>query len=149
MIAKSKLENHFGNIKKSRFEELATQWEAEKSWKEKSQHIALELLDFLDENNLTQKAFAKLMGVSPQVINKWLKGQENFTLETIGKMETILQRHLIEVGTRSTESAIMMEELEPIATNYSWNKFPASTYFKPSAKIVPIAREYNSKVYGC
>jgi hypothetical protein len=36
------------------------------------------------------------MGCSPQYVNKLLKGSENLTLETICKMEKVLQIKLIE-----------------------------------------------------
>ena len=92
-----KLESHFGPIEESQFLEKALQWEKEIPWKERSQDIALELWEYLDDKELTQKAFAQKMGVSPQVVSKWLKGQENFTLETISKLEAAIERNLIQV----------------------------------------------------
>jgi transcriptional regulator with XRE-family HTH domain len=65
------------------------------SWIEKSQLIALKILRTLRLKGLTQKDFAKQMAVSPQVVNKWLKGSENFTLQTICKIEDILGMSLL------------------------------------------------------
>ncbi len=147
MINKSTLETHFGNIKKSNFIELATQWQSEKNWKQKSQHIALELLDYLDVNNLTQKAFAQMMGVSPQAINKWLKGQENFTLETISKLEAVMKRNLIEIISTPTHTEMVMEEFDGVKEKYSWTNLPQQSNYK-MAKVVAIRSTYDAKLKG-
>lgn len=147
MTNKSTLENHFGKIKKSRFEELATQWEAEKTWKQNSQHIAIELSEFLDDNNLTQKAFAEQMGLSPQVINKWLKGQENFTLETIGKLEAVMKRSLIEVVNSGVSTEVRMEEIVIKKFEYVKPLEPQNANFK-TAKLIIMSKAYNNKCKG-
>ena len=46
---------------------------------------------------MTQKKLAEIVGVSPQYINKVVKGRENLTLETIVKMEKALGIALIEI----------------------------------------------------
>ena len=46
---------------------------------------------------MTQRKLAEKMGVSPQYINKVVKGKENLTLETIAKIEDVLGITLIEV----------------------------------------------------
>jgi transcriptional regulator with XRE-family HTH domain len=148
MNNKSVLEKYFGEIKESKFIELATQWEAEKIWKEKSQHIALELLDFLDENNLTQKAFAAMMGISPQAVNKWLKGQENFTLETIAKLEAVMKRNLIEIVTNTATTEIVMEESATITEKYTRPANYQNSNFT-TAKIIKMHSDYYVKTKGC
>ena len=55
-----------------------------------SQFIAIKVLKRLDELGWSQKDFAIKMGVSPQHINKLVKGQENITLETQQKIQSIL-----------------------------------------------------------
>lgn len=60
------------------------------SWLKHSQKIALKVLATLKEQGLSQKDLAERMQVSPQIVNRWVKGQENFTLETIGKIEKAL-----------------------------------------------------------
>jgi transcriptional regulator with XRE-family HTH domain len=91
------LERIFGSIKGSDWKK-----EAEKKYQnpktlKRSQAIAIEILDYLHHNKVTQKEFASQLGVSPQLINKWLKGSENFTLETIEKIERVLGFDLIEL----------------------------------------------------
>jgi hypothetical protein len=55
-----------------------------------SQHIALRILERLEELKWTQKEFALKMGVTPQYVNKILKGKENFTLETLVLLQSTL-----------------------------------------------------------
>lgn len=82
-------------------------WQAEaqyradnKTWLRRSQAISLAILRRLRELKITQKDLAERMKVSPQQINKWVKGTENFRLETISKLEEALQFELIDiVGT--------------------------------------------------
>lgn len=55
-----------------------------------SQKIALKILSKLEELNWTQKDLAREMSVSPQHINKIVKGKENFSIDTQIKLQTIL-----------------------------------------------------------
>ena len=71
-----------------------------KSWLRYSQHIAMLMLDKMEELNMTQKQLAELMGCSQQYVSKVLKGQENLSLETLSKIEDCL------------EISILQEELE-------------------------------------
>jgi len=64
-------------------------------WIKRSQAIALMVLSILKERGMSQKELASKMGISPQQVNKWLKGNENFTFETISKIEEALQTELI------------------------------------------------------
>lgn len=52
-----------------------------------SHQIALAILERLDTLDWSQKQLADTMGVSPQQVNKWVKGGENFTMETLVKLE--------------------------------------------------------------
>ncbi|MCF0069134.1 helix-turn-helix transcriptional regulator [Dyadobacter sp. CY261] len=65
-------------------------------WLQISFEIATAVLSALGKKDMTQRELAKLMGCSPQYVNKILKGSENLTLETICKLEKVLQIKLIE-----------------------------------------------------
>ena len=108
----------------------------------------MELLDYLDENNLTQKAFAERMGLSPQAINKWLKGQENFTLETIAKLEAVMQKKLIQTVTNSSANEMVMEESKTIKQEYSKPALYQNSNFT-TAKVIAMHGDYNIKTKGC
>lgn len=60
-----------------------------------SQRIAIKVLIRLDELGWTQKKLAEIMEVSPQQVNKIVKGNENLTLETIVKLQNMLNVPLL------------------------------------------------------
>ena len=67
-----------------------------KKWLSYSSNIALRVLAALEESEqMTQKTLAEMVGVSPQYINKVLKGQENLSLQTIAKLSEALNMELI------------------------------------------------------
>lgn len=59
-------------------------------WLERSSKIALLILRQLKSKGISQTQFAKMLNVSPQQVSKFVKGQENLTLETISKIEEAL-----------------------------------------------------------
>ena len=63
---------------------------ANRQWIHASQDIAFDILEKLDDLGWTQKDLADKMGVSPPYINKIVKGSENFTLESLVKLQAIL-----------------------------------------------------------
>lgn len=75
------------------------QWRREnREWLKKSREIALAVLNAITNNPaMTQKELARQMGVSPQYVSKILKGEENLSLQTITKLESILGIELISV----------------------------------------------------
>jgi len=79
-----------------------TKWNLEnEAWLEKSAKIAARILREIRAqkpvNGMTQKMMAKKMNVTPQYINKIVKGQENLTLETISRIEQVLGITLMDV----------------------------------------------------
>lgn len=86
----SKLKEH-QSATPSKWRENA-EWRLEnKSWLRYSQHIAMMMLDKMEELGMTQKRLSELMGCSQQYVSKVLKGQENLSLETLAKIERCLQ----------------------------------------------------------
>ena len=74
----------------SRWHEKA-EWRLQnKSWLRHSQHIAMLMLDKMEEMHMTQKQLADQMGCSQQYVSKVLRGQENLSLETMTKIEDSL-----------------------------------------------------------
>ncbi|HEY4290330.1 MAG TPA: helix-turn-helix transcriptional regulator [Puia sp.] len=65
------------------------------SWK-----VAVRVLTILDEKGMTQTELAEKMGVSRQQVTKIVKGEENFTFETIDKLEKALGVTLITIAPR-------------------------------------------------
>lgn len=83
-----------------------------RDWIQRSQEIALRMLNSMDEQHLTQRALAERMGCSQQYISKVLKGQENLSLETLVKIEDALGIELL-VRTRKPID-YTVEETEPV-----------------------------------
>ena len=66
--------------------------------------IALAVRRELRLKGITQQAFAEQLGFSAQYLGKILKGKENLTLETIGKLERVLGRPLLDVRVGDEET---------------------------------------------
>lgn len=84
--------------KKSTWRDDAAWRTANESWLSDSFDIAMKVLALLRAKKMTQKNLAEKMGVTPQFINKIVRGQENLSLETIGKLGKALGVKLIEVA---------------------------------------------------
>jgi len=80
------------NWLKEALDRQATVGARRNSWK-----VALRVLSILDERRMSQTELAEKMGVSRQQVTKILKGEENFTFETIDKLEKALGVTLITV----------------------------------------------------
>lgn len=75
---------------------------AKKAYTKISNKIAIVILTRLDELKWKQKDLAEKMEVSPQQVNKWVKGNENFTLDTLAKLSQVLGIELINVLVKPT-----------------------------------------------
>ncbi len=76
---------------------------ANKAWLRKSAAIALRILDALDELNWNKAKLAHEMGVSPQQVSKYVKGEENFKLETLCNLEKVLRIELVTILQKDEE----------------------------------------------
>lgn len=98
---KNSKENFFNKLDKITSKEPSkwlekAQWRAEnEAWLKGSQDIALNVLLALKAKNMTQRQLAEILSVSPQQVNKIVKGEENLTLETIFKLESALDIKVI------------------------------------------------------
>ncbi len=77
-----------------------------REWLKKSAAIAVMVLDALKAQQLSQKDLAERMNISPQQINKIVKGQENLTLETISNMEIALGIQLIDANANRSPTLL-------------------------------------------
>lgn len=98
--------NMIASSEASTWKEEAIERKNNSDWSTRSFKIAVRVLREIRTqkplNGMTQKRLANEMGVSPQYINKVLKGRENLTLETISKFESVLGITLIEVQSFET-----------------------------------------------
>lgn len=66
-----------------------------KAWLKKSIQISLRILDALDDKGWNQTDLANALGVSRQQVSKLVKGDNDFKLSTIAKLEEILGIELL------------------------------------------------------
>ncbi len=57
---------------------------------EMSAKAALAILKVMNQQNMTKRDLAKLLGISPQSVSKQLSGNANFTFETLQKYGKVL-----------------------------------------------------------
>jgi len=95
----------------SRWMEKALRDEANEAWLDRCAEIALRILSTLQAKNMSQKELAAIIGVSPQQINKIVKGNVNLTLETISKLEAALDIQLMAVPCEPLEGSSKREDL--------------------------------------
>jgi len=81
--------------KKSTWLQDAEEREKNKGWLKHSQKVAIKVLSSIRKLGITQKQLAEKMGMSPQMINKIVKGKENLTFQTVAKLEEALDVSLI------------------------------------------------------
>lgn len=74
----------------SRFEEEARWRQENEIWLRLSRSIALSLIDYMQEKNLTRAELAKELGVSQQYLSRIMSGTENFSIKSIAKIEATL-----------------------------------------------------------
>jgi transcriptional regulator with XRE-family HTH domain len=75
-----------------------SEWrKSNESWLDESFRIGVEVLEALRNRGMSQADLAKVVGVSPQQINKIVRGTENLTLETKHKLGRALG---IELGNK-------------------------------------------------
>lgn len=91
----SELNAHISEMP-SKWREKAEWRNVNKSWLRYSQRIAMMMLDKMEELGLTQKSVAERMGCSQQYVSRVLKGTENLSIETISKIEEVLDLEILE-----------------------------------------------------
>ncbi len=65
-----------------------------------AREVALRVLHLLRERGMSQTELAEKMRVSRQQVSKIVKGKENFTFETIGKLEKALAVTLMTIHAK-------------------------------------------------
>jgi ribosome-binding protein aMBF1 (putative translation factor) len=82
--------SRYASGKPSKWRERFTYLLNNQDWLRYSAHIALRMLDKMDELGMTQKELAEKMGCTQQRVSKIMQGHENLSLETLFKIEQAL-----------------------------------------------------------
>ena len=125
----------------SRWREDAEWRQANWGWLRYSQYIAIRMMSRMDELHITQTALAERMNCSQQYVSKILKGQENLSLESIWKIESVLEIDLVKsafsfVGgyTSSSQSPYLNDSGgESVGPNIKTNEY-VDGYQRPRKK---------------
>jgi transcriptional regulator with XRE-family HTH domain len=88
--------------------------------------LALRVLALLEEKAMSQTELAKKMGVSRQQVGKIVKGKENFTFETVAKLEEALGVTLLSI-----------EEPNPQPPYHNFISFPNDIYWTDPGLLLP------------
>ncbi len=116
-----------------------------KDWLQKSATIAVHIFERLKELGKTQKELAADMSVSPQRVNKILKGDENLTIGTISILENVLGIELLEVlksNTKSIEVSLDFKYSFCVSETFDAHEFSVSNFDEK----VNITRFYASEL---
>jgi len=125
-----------------------------------SQEIAMKVLDRLGELKWSQKDLAAKMEVKPQQVNKIVRGKENLTLDTITKLQAILDIPIL--ATYYEDRLVHLEKtIHPQITvivkrePYEGSRF-AKTIHSRNTNIISVnkfhttlnAQNYSKRVYN-
>lgn len=56
------------------------------------------IYELMKEKGLTKKQFADALGKRPCEVTKWLSGQHNFTLSTLGMLSAFFGKPIVTIG---------------------------------------------------
>lgn len=128
-------------------------WRKEnRAWLQKSQQIALKILRKLRENKANQVApstqveLAELLGVAAQQVNKWVKGKENFTLDTISKLEEALSISLLNVEKPQNEIILHKSRIESFIYSRRVKSVFEKITNKKEAKVISLHQKSTAPV---
>ena len=82
----------------STFAEEAKWRQDNEVWLKWSQGIAMKIIDYMQENNLSRADIASRLGCSPQYVSKLLSGHTNFSFKSIAEIEKCLNIQIMEAS---------------------------------------------------
>jgi ribosome-binding protein aMBF1 (putative translation factor) len=118
-------------------------YKANEKWLDNSSKIAVNVMEVLREKGMSQKDLAEKLNVSAQQINKILKGKQNLTFETVGKLEEALSISLMEITEYKSAKNIKTNSTQIKATkrtvqSLSINKAFSGEFIKKEAVTMNV-----------
>ena len=150
MTSKSSVYNKISHL----VSEEPSEWMADVKFREDnaemlhySQSIALKILRRLRELGMTQNDLSEKVGVQRQQVNKWLKGSENFTLDTLFKLSKAVDLPLAELF----QPYVPKDGLNALREKHSYPKLNKNEEYRDittqaEAKILPL-NSYSKRNY--
>lgn len=84
----------------SQFEVRARERRLNATWMKWSREFALQIIEYMEENNLSRADVAQKLGVSPQYVSRILSGKINFSFKSVAEIEDGLGFECVNFGTR-------------------------------------------------
>lgn len=105
-----------------------------------SQQVAVRILRTLREKKISQKDLAVLLKVTPQTVNKWVKGSENFGFFTIGKIEKALGIKLMHIYENNNCLLISTTNISTIVNKVHTyiNEIEGTMVAQKETKVIPL-----------
>ena len=97
--------------------------------------IVIRVNELLAKKGWTQKKLAENLGKKPSEINKWLKGEHNFTLRSIAKLEVEFGESILHVVNTVSSSSVDKGSVR-MTVHRNFTK-PKTSGFKKVDKITP------------
>lgn len=91
------LEDNLSN-EPSAFVEEAKWRQDNEVWLKWSQSIAMKIIDYMQEHNLSRAEVASRLNCTPQYVSKILSGRTNFSFKSIAEIEQRLGIHFMEAA---------------------------------------------------
>lgn len=91
------LEDNLSN-EPSTFVEEAKWRQDNEVWLKWSQSIAMKIIDYMQEHNLSRAEVASRLNCTPQYVSKILSGRTNFSFKSIAEIEQRLGIHFMEAA---------------------------------------------------
>ncbi len=82
----------------STFAEEAKWRQDNEVWLKWSQGIAMKIIDYMQEHQLSRADIAVRLGCTPQYVSKILSGHTNFSFKSIAEIERCLNIHIMEAS---------------------------------------------------
>lgn len=114
-----------------------------------SQQVAVRILRTLREKKLSQKHLADLLKVTPQTVNKWVKGSENFGFFTIGRIEKALDIKLMHIYENNNSITIDCSNITTMTKQIHshLNKIEKTMVAEKETKVIPLNTYITNKEY--
>lgn len=112
-----------------------------------SQQVAVRILRTLREKKISQKDLADLLKVTPQTVNKWVKGSENFGFFTIGKIEKALDIKLMHIYENNNSLLLTSTNIVKISNQvHSYlNEIEKPMKSERETKVIPLNNYINEE----
>ena len=79
----------------SSFQHNAEERQKNQAWLKWSQGIAMGLIDYMQEHNLSRAEMADKLGVSPQYVSRLISGTINFSFKSLADLDEKLGIHCL------------------------------------------------------